>query len=71
MDDRATSTTALHTTTLVSERKSLPDQLTSSQHFGPASDVSGSDNDDNFKTGDPIDDITLTKRQIDNVSGVH
>ena len=43
---------------------------TSIQHLDQTSDVPGSDDDDDYKAGDPIDDITLTKRQIDSVFGV-
>ena len=31
----------------------------------------GSDNESDYNIGDPIDNITLTKRQIDRVLGVH
>ncbi|UIZ21898.1 hypothetical protein KXD40_008957 [Peronospora effusa] len=65
MYDRAATTNALHKTTPVSEREPSPD------HLDRTSEVSGSDDDDDFKTGEPINDVTLTKRQIDIVFGFH
>ncbi|CAI5704871.1 unnamed protein product [Peronospora farinosa] len=65
MSDRAATTDALHKTTPVSEGEPSPD------HLDWTSEVSGSDDDDDFKTGEPIDDVTLTKRQIDSVFEVH
>ncbi|UIZ25290.1 hypothetical protein KXD40_008973 [Peronospora effusa] len=58
MSDRAATTAALHKTTPVSEGKPSPD------HLDRTSEVSGSDDDDDFKTGEPIDDVTLTKRTV-------
>ncbi|CAI5734513.1 unnamed protein product [Peronospora farinosa] len=64
MSDRAATTDDLYKTTPVSEGKPSPD------HLDRNSEVPGSDDDDDYKTGEPIDDITLTKRQIDSVFGV-